>query len=429
MFHKPVKLTLLLSSAFIWSTQALAQVTNRPFENVPYSRYGLGEEMNAINPALKAMGSTTAAFADPYIINTENPASYATLKHMTYEAGLEGRRRTLLTNSGNYQTGTAAISYLNIGIPLGKNGGMVIGYRPLSKVSYALSDTGQSLIGPTTRNYDGNGGTNYFFMGGAGKYKGLSIGANVGYVFGTINQSSWYKTNSTSFFVNNSEFLRRSNIGGLYIKTGVQYEYFLPKDFKLSVGVQANFRQNIRTELSEYWISHPFYAPDTTGSDTSYAVKGVKANITLPTEINSGIQLSKSDKWLIGVSYRTTNWSQFAYHNIIDSIGNRTYRMSIGGEFTPNSLSLYNYWKRVTYRAGFYFGKDNIQINQQQSNYFAATFGLSLPFKRSTDRIHTTAEIGKIGNLSTNGLQQNFFRFTFGVSFNDKSWFVKRKYD
>ena len=132
---------------------------------------------------------------------------------------------------------------------------------------------------------------------------------------------------------------------------------------------------------------------------------------------------------MVGINYKTTNWSQFNNQNLKDSIGTNSYKISIGGEYTPNTLSIYNYWQRVSYRAGFYFGKDFVQINAEQNNYYAATFGLSLPFKRSTDRIHTAFEIGKIGKQTATTIQQNFVRFTFGISFNDKSWFVKRKYD
>jgi hypothetical protein len=426
---KPFKVILFASLPLLGSSQLFAQNIDRPFENSPYSRYGIGEQQNAINPALKSMGSITAAYVDPYIINTENPASYAHIKHMTYEAGAEGRRRTILSANGKYQTGGAALSYLNIAIPMGKNGGMLIGYRPYTKVGYALYDTLQSLIGPTSKSYNGDGGTNYFFVGGAGTYKDFSVGLNVGYLFGTINQTSWYKTNSTAYYINNSEFLRRSTIGGLYIKSGALYQKNIGKDYTIIIGAQANISQKVGTELSEYWISHPFYASDTTGSDTSFARKGIKESITLPGEYTFGAQLVNGDKWSAGINYKTTNWSQFNNQNIKDSIGKNAFKLSIGGEYTPNALSLYKYWQRVTYRAGFYFGKDFVQINNTQANYFAASFGLSLPFKRSTDRIHTAFEIGKFGKQTNSTIQQNFVRFSLGISFNDRSWFVKRKYD
>lgn len=429
MFPKPIKQLLFTCVALAASSSIFAQNIYRPFENSPYSRYALGDEMNAINPAIKAMGSITAAFSDPYIINTDNPASYAHIKHFTYEAGGEGRLRTVTSGNDKFQTGTANISYLNIAVPMGKYGGMLIGFRPQYKMSYALYDTLQTLLGSSSHSYTGDGNAQYFFIGGAGTYKGFSLGANLGYIFGHYNQSSWLRSSSTTSNVNNSEFQRNSSIGGMYLKLGAQYEKIVYKDYTLRLGAQLNTKQNINTERNEYWISHPFYSTDTSGSDTAYRTGGSKEKITLPTEMSFGLQIAKSDKWMLGVNYKSTNWSQFSFAGLQDSIGSKSYKFSVGGEYTPNSLSIYNYWKRVTYRAGFYLGQDFVSIAGQQANYYAATFGLSLPFRRSTDRIHTAIELGNMSSTSTSKIQTNFVRFTFGVSFNDKSFFVKRKYE
>jgi hypothetical protein len=186
MSLKPAKVLLLASMSFFGNATLFAQNISRPYENNPYSRYGLGEESNGLNPALKAMGGASTAYSDEFIVNTDNPASYSKITHMTYEGGAEGRRRTIISSNDKYQTGTATVSYLNFAIPLGKYGGMLIGFKPNTKVSYQLYDTLQTLLGPSSVSYYGTGGTNYFFLGGATAYKGLSIGANLGYMFGTI---------------------------------------------------------------------------------------------------------------------------------------------------------------------------------------------------------------------------------------------------
>lgn len=430
MFLKPAKVILFASLPFWGNAKLFAQNISRPFENNPYSRYGIGADASGLNPALKAMGSATAAFVDPYIINTDNPASYASIKNVSYEGGAEGRKNTISSGNNTYQTGTTNVAYLNFAIPLGKHAGMLLGFKPQSIVSYQLYDTIQSQIGSSALSYNGTGGTNYFFMGGAGKYKGLSIGANLGYLFGTIAQSSWLKTLSTTASLSNSEFLRVNSIGGLYAKLGLLYEAKLAKDYSLTFGANANLKQNVSSQINEYWISHPFYASDTAGADTAYKTDGSKGKLTLPTTYNLGLVLSNGDKWNLSLSYQGSNWAQFKNQNLKDSVGNSTYRMSIGGSYTPNSLSIYNYWQRVTYRLGCYMGKDYVQINQYQMSYYGASLGLSLPFKRSNDRIHTAMEFGRMGNKGQgNGFQQNFVRFSLGLSFSNNTWFIKRKYD
>ncbi|MDI9320495.1 MAG: hypothetical protein QM530_08500 [Phycisphaerales bacterium] len=429
MSLKPVKVILFASLPFWGNASLFAQNISRPFENNPYSRYGLGEEYNSLNPALKAMGSASVAFSDPYTLNTDNPAAYSAIKYMTYEGGGEGRRRTVFSGSEKYQTGTASVSYLTFAIPLGNFGGMAIGFKPNTKVSYQLYDTLQTAIGPSSLSYYGTGGINYFFLGYGAAYKGFSIGVNVGYLFGTIRQSSWIKTESTAYSLSNSEFLKINTIGSIYTKLGAQYEHKLVKEYSIRFGVTAAIKQNIGAQQSEFWISHPFYSSDTSGSDTSYRKIDVKSKITLPGTYDFGVQLANSDKWTLAVNYRTSNWSQYNNQGIKDSIGQNAYRLSLGASYTPNIISIYKYWQRVTYRAGLYMGKDFVSINNYQMNYYAATFGLSLPFKRGNDRLHTSMEVGRIGKPTTGTIQQNFVRFSIGLSFSDKSWFVKRRYE
>lgn len=424
-FAKFLLLTAIPASV-ITSTQA--QDISRPFENTPYSRYGLGEEVNGINPALKAMGSIGSAYSDPYTINTENPASYATLKYTTYEGGGEGRTRTIIRDDVKYRTGSTSVSYLTIGIPMGKYAGMAIGFRPQTKVNYNLSDTVDSPIGKAIRSYNGDGGTNYFFLGAAGKYKGLSLGANVGYFFGRIQQSSWFRS-ADAVYVANSEFSKYTRIGSVYFKLGALYEQPLRKDYMLRIGSTLNLNQNINSQLDEFHISHPAYASDTTGSDTVYNSNGKRVSITMPMRYSLGVHLLKGDRWMIGADYAYTNWSQYKNPNTADSIGSSAYKLALGMEYTPNSTSLYNYWQRVTYRLGGYYGRDFVSIQDYQMNYYALSFGLSMPFKRSQDRIHASMEIGKIGDKSARSLEQNFIRFSLGVSFSDRTWFVKRKYE
>jgi long-subunit fatty acid transport protein len=428
MFLKLVKSFLFVSTSVFITSTANAQNITRSFENAPFSRYGVGEEVNAINPALKSMGSITSAYADPYTINTDNPASYATLKYVTYEAGATMSSRTVLAGDQKYKTGAANLSYLTIGVPLGKNGGMVIGYRPMTNVGYTLNDTTQTLIGKSVNSYTGKGGLNYFYIGGAGKYKGFSLGANLGYLFGTIQNASLLQNIDTTYN-NNSEFSKYSQTGGLYFKLGALYEAEISDEYTLRIGGTLALSQKINSELNDYWISHPSYATDTSGSDTAYNASKVKTKLTLPMRYSLGVQLAKSDQLLVGIDYTYTNWSQFNNSSFQDSIGKSAYKLSVGAEYTPNSTSLYKYWQRANYRIGFYYGQDYVSINSKQMNYYAITFGIGLPFKRTNDRIQTSMEIGRIGTQSSDLIKQNFIRFSLGISLSDRSWFQKRKYD
>ena len=96
-------------------------------------------------------------------------------------------------------------------------------------------------------------------------------------------------------------------------------------------------------------------------------------------------------------------------------------------------MSIKSYWNRVTYRAGFYYGKDAVNADGNDLSIYGLTFGTGLPIRkwRSFDNqytiINTAIEIGKRGN-NKNNITESFFRVSLGFNLSD-IWFVKRKYD
>src|SRR6187455_2358186 len=110
---------LLTATLLCAATAAAAQNGNSSKENDPYSRYGLGEPLSGANVLNRGMGYTTVAFQNSAAINTENPASYSTLRLTTYEGGFTGGFRSILTDNKSYQSGSANLAYLRVGIPLG----------------------------------------------------------------------------------------------------------------------------------------------------------------------------------------------------------------------------------------------------------------------------------------------------------------------
>src|SRR5690606_28851590 len=120
-----------------------------------------------------------------------NPATYGFMKNTTLDFAAEARSKSILIDDTGESTSTATISYLAIGIPMGKHFGFSFGLHSLSHVYYNSQDTiNLPDRGETIRNYNGDGGMQYAYIGAAGKIKGLSIGANFGYAFGNIRNSS-----------------------------------------------------------------------------------------------------------------------------------------------------------------------------------------------------------------------------------------------
>ncbi len=427
MSHNQLYKLLSLSICFFLSVSASAQTTtvdtksNR--ENAPYSRFGIGELRNGLNPAIKGMGSISAAYSSPYAVNTDNPASYASLLLTTYEGGLIGSRRTISSGNDRFASGMATLNHMNIGVPVGKFGGLSFGYKPVSHIYFNLQDTSiTNNYGNSVRTFFGDGSLNYAFLGMAGKYKGLSIGFNFGYLFGTTVYASRLSSIDT-FNVSDAQFSQVLKVGGIYWEGGAQYEWKINDKYKLRAGATIKLAQDVKSTSDEFWIGF-----NASGGDTAFSSLNREGKFTMPTMYSAGLQLVGNDKWTVGVNYSGGNWSEYQAFGRVDSSGDMAYKIAAGGEYTPDPTSLRKYFSRVTYRIGAYYGQDYILLRNTPLNYYAVTFGFSLPFKRATDRIHAAFEIGNRGT-ETNGLfKESFFKATFGISLSDK-WFIKRKYD
>jgi hypothetical protein len=422
------------TSALILSTVSpvFAQLTNNNSrsnnENAPYSRYGIGEERNGVNTLLRQMGSISSAYASPFAVNTDNPASYAAIRLTTYEAGGEGSIRNTTIGNDKYTTGMATLSYLNVGLPIGKKGGLAFGLRPYSRTRYYLtSEDSIAGLGKITENYLGDGAINYGFIGGGYNYKGFSLGANFGYLFGTIEQSNSVIPDSNYTYA--TAIQRSDKIGGIFWKAGAQYEHKLKEKLSLRLGATATLSQTLDISRNEDWIS---YAVTSSGSisiqDTAYFTRNTKGEIKLPLSYTFGAQLVGGDNWMVGADLTATQWSGFRKFGSTDSVTDQTFRISIGGQYTPDPADTRSYFQRVTYRLGFYYGTDYVRLKGTAINYYAVTGGVSLPFKRATDRIHLSLEGGSRGTLANGLVKENFVRFGVGITLNDR-WFVKRRYD
>jgi hypothetical protein len=403
-------------------------------ENNPYSKYGIGELTNGNNAVLRGMGNITSTYEDPYRVNSDNPASYAFLQRTVFEAGMTASTRTVSGSGLSYTTGTATLAYLNIGVPVGKHGGFCMGFRPYSSTYYSMVDTINagtgSPIGQAVKNYNGDGSTNFAYLGGAYKYKGLSIGVNVGYMFGTIRQSTVVAPIDTQ--VTNraytADFANYTRIGGLYWKAGLMYERKLDSNYTIHAGGTIAMTQSLTERLSAFQIS-TYNFGDTIVNDTTSNPGQQRGKLTLPTTYSIGFMLSKRDKWMIGIDYTATQWNQFK--STLDStitigVGSSSYKVSIGGAFTPDANNIRNYFSRVTYRLGAYYGQDYLDINNTKVPVYGVTAGMSLPFRRSISAMHLALDIGHIGVSSL--IEETYVRFTLGFSFNDK-WFVQRRYE
>jgi len=173
--------------------------------------------------------------------------------------------------------------------------------------------------------------------------------------------------------------------------------------------------------------------------DSVYSTKDTRGKIKLPVSYGGGFMYEKvlADAsgvyplWSVGAEYSTTLWSNYRFYEQPDAVVN-SWQVKLGGQWIPDPKSINSYLSRVTYRAGFNYGKDYINADGNELKSYGITFGFGIPirparFTYQFTTLHTAFEFGKRGS-NVNNITESYFRFSLGLSLSD-IWFIKRKYD
>jgi hypothetical protein len=435
--------TTLLFSAF----KANAQ------DNSPYSRYGLGDLVPPINVVNRSMGGISAAYSDFLTSNFNNPASYSSFRtfieekskrpvsgRVLLDAGINVISRTLRNPNQpeKFSSTNATFSYLQLGIPLRNNWGLSFGLRPVSRINYKVARKellfdGQPSDSAYTE-FNGEGGAFLPTIGTGFAIKNLSLGVNMGYLFGKKEFSSIRSVFNDSAFYITSRHSTLSSFGNLFFDVGAQYLIKFSKETSLRLGVAGNWKQKINA--SQDLTVETVTASSTTGparQDSVLVKTGADGEIIYPSSYTAGFVLQrtkeKGNGWLLGADLVQSKWSEYRFFGQVDSVQD-SWQLRVGGQVRPEPTR--SYFSNVTYRAGFFLGPDYIKVRNELPQY-GVTLGLGLPIAPSRlspyqyTIINLGFEFAKRGN-NDNKLKENLFRLSLGLNFSDL-WFNKRRYE
>ncbi len=431
MHWTKVSILCLLGSFFLLANKAIAQ------DNSPYSRYGLGDLHNNQNTVNRGMGGVSQAYSDPQSVNFINPASYSSLLLTTFDVGVEGGARSISDQGAKFSSGFGTLSYLQLGIPLITNKwGLNLGLRPVTRVSYNIQESHNStffdtLRVPMTSKYEGSGGLYQLYAGTGVRFGHFSIGVNLGYLFGNIENNTRLAFPDPNVYASHRMF--RTTYNSFFYKVGVQYRAKVAKDMDLTFGASGSLKQNMnaRQEILNETVQFDASSNNYVTQDTVNYSKGDRGTVVFPEEYGAGIMLRKFDKWMIGVDFNSSQWENYKNFGKKDSLQN-SWKLAIGGQFVPNATALSGYWNRVAYRLGGYYGKDYLQLEGVNMPTMGFTVGAGLPVRRMPysnqySMVNLAFEIAHRGNNET-VLKENIYRISLGFTLSDK-WFIKRKYE
>ncbi len=432
------------------SCAAMAQ----PKLNSPYTRYGLGNLTPRYLAVNAGQGGLTTAFSDPYHLNLANPAALSALRSTALETGLFAQNSQFKSDNSSLNTWSGNLSYFALGFTLRNpindaldrnrskwRHGMAFSLSPYSNVGYDIQSRDTlPLAGDVRSRFQGSGGTYRLAGHWGGRYKNTSMGATIGWMFG----SSRYE-NTTSFvdslptFENN--FYDRYSVGGFIWNLGVQHDIVLARSENdkeintkwITLGATFEGKHRLNAEADAVRLRSRGQLV-TTGQyidpDTFLIQEGANRKVVLPSNFSLGIEYVKADRFKVGAQATIENWGKDYENTVRPEVLNNTVSFAAGMEIIPDYASYNRYMRRVRYRFGGYYRQDPRTVLGKDLSETGLTLGMGFPLvlpRQQTSFINLGIEAGRFGSNST--ISETFVRMTLGFTFNDNSWFFKRRFE
>jgi hypothetical protein len=387
----------------------------------PYSFYGIGDVKFRGTVENRAMGGL-GILPDSIHLNLQNPATLSSLKLTSFSAATTYNRNKLQSATDYERPSRVTFDYLAMAFPAGKLG-LSLGIMPYSAVGYKVQSVVESV---TTRN-SGKGGLNKVFVGAGYQItKKLSAGVDFSYNFGKIETKAIFFQNPIQY---GSRETNTSELSGISINTGLSYQTKIKKfDFISSITFSPSTTLNASNTRELAVITFVGDQDLAVGDVQTPSIQDSK--LKLPSRLAFGAGIGQVKHWFVG--FESTFQSTKDFSNLYPVTANARFedasKISVGGYYVPDYSSYSNYFKKITYRAGFRYENTGLIVNAQSIKDSAITLGLGMPVGGSLSNINLGLEIGKKGTTSANLVQENYFNVSIGFSFNDR-WFVKRTYN
>ncbi|APY11680.1 hypothetical protein BWZ22_10710 [Seonamhaeicola sp. S2-3] len=387
--------------------------------STPYSLFGLGIENKTATGGLTGLGNTGIAQNNEGEINLYNPASLGNIKLKTflYEFGLNGMYSTIKTHDVSENTYDYNVSHVVMAFPLKKNLGMSFGLLPYTKVGYDIDidGTAEGSNEAYLTRITGSGGLNKVYVaGGYTLFDKLSLGVDLSYLFGSINQETnvYY-----DYYVNITD---ENYYRGMKLKAGLQYDVFKSENKEVTVGAVVELPTNLTgsQERSSYKTS-------ASGTSTIFdsEVDNDLDDFELPLSFGLGLTTKLNASLTTSFDYKKLFWDDTDQLQNNERYTNQDI-YAFGAEFSP--LNKNSYLGNVKYRLGLNYNTGFLSISDQKIDSYFASVGLGLPLSNRA-RLNVAYSYGREGTIQDNLVQENYHKITLNLSFIG-NWFNKRKY-
>ncbi len=407
---------------------AFGQATRSPF-----TAQGIGDliDLNlAHNQGTAGLGISNGGY---WNLNNVNPAllPYNTLT--VFSAGFVGANREVSNGNITETYAGGNLNYLATAFPAIKGIWTTsIGLMPYSNVDYDFTFTDQvsgsnDLVEIREK---GTGGYNQFFWSnGVALNQRLFVGLKATYLFSAV-EKEFSNTIQDIGNVYTPVVSDRVSISDFLFTAGLAYnkDSIFNSRVKFKAGLTYDFGSDVKATRFQ---SFDRTIDNNPPLDSDTLLNDVSGRISIPHAIGAGFSFNRDIKWMVGMDVKYQQWSDYKNFNGVNDAYDDSFKITLGGEFTPDPTSVTSYFKRITFRLGASYENTPYLIdNQGESNQvrdFGINFGWSLPAGRFSS-LDMAFRFGQRGSVDKTIIEENYYKVYLGITFNDQ-WFIKRKYD
>ncbi|MGP1416323.1 hypothetical protein [Prevotella fusca] len=418
------------------------QVSAQSGTNSPYSQYGLGALASQATGFNRGMNELAYGFHEHNQVNYMNPASYASVDSLSFifDAGVSLQLTNFDENGNKVNAHNADIEYVAASFRAFKHVGVSFGILPYSNVGYNFSNTQNVNAFPSTSSpnatysniYSGNGGLHMVYLGaGWEPFKGIAFGANISYLWGTLNRSS---TNTYSdSYVNTLSKNYTAQVKSYKVDLGAQFTCPINKKNELTLGLAYSLGHNLGAEPECSIISTN---SQTSVSDTTRYV--VSKAFEIPQTFGVGLMWNYNNRLKFGVDYQMQKWMKIQYpqlttingktsYSLVDGQFTDRHKLTVGGDYCKGERYR-GFFSRMHYRGGVSYATPYLRINGQEGpRELSASLGVGIPIingYNNRSMLNISAEW--VNQKAVGLIKENTFRINVGLTFNER-WFAKFK--
>lgn len=434
-----MKKVLSIAAMLAISAIAIAQSGT----NSPYSQYGLGTQSDPTAGFNRGMNGLAYGFREHNQVNFANPASYSNVDSLSFifDVGLSLQMTNFEENGKRKNAKNADFEYAVASFRAAKHVGVSFGILPYTNVGYNYSSTGivndhasTSKADVTyTNTYEGSGGIHEVYVGaGWQPLKFLSVGANIGYLWGDYTNK--VENAYSDAYVNTLSKTYSASVSSYKLDLGAQFMWDVTKQDQLTLGLTYSLGHELSSE------PQCIYAITNSQNSSASSADTLKSNgrLSIPHTFGAGLVWTHNNQLKVGFDYQMQKWGNVEWPSLNTSGSTPTYNMTsglfsdrhkvtLGGEYCKGERHR-SFFQRIHYRAGLSYATPYMKINGQDGpREVSASLGVGIPIVNSYNNRSILNISAQWVNMSADGLlKENTFRINVGLTFNER-WFAKFK--